>query len=657
MESSSGFPPLKPRNELPRPQQEERFRIARKPIQGGLTREPSPNPHYERSNRTVMDSRNVSVERMKNLNLKDEPSASPAIPKLPPRPRERMDIDIPESITGLRPQLSPRPITASSSRSTTFGSTSTASFPLNNASTNSTTDSSKSSASSFALSAYQEARHFAGGLIAHPFESTKDYSILRHSHGLVFYKGTSTNIAISIFATNRLPADRAIWLQSKGWTGKIGMRTKALFGAHDDWLNVTPAMNVGVEQLKPTNERAWQRDISRFRKKAVGHKRERHILRETAVVCIPGEAGDGYFQLVLCTGEKKKVLCRSPVFRVISTSRDPSSVRGASLSTLPLELGAMAFSTYAQSTVGTVLSPVTEAVQNQVDRYMPSWWKVQAATTAYDVSGAADRVDSTLDVFQQRYDQALDGTFMQAAEVELVIDQGPMPPYPFRFMIRGDLTRDETNPSSLPFIHLTKIPEDANRKLRGYYYGWVRVEKGEKKVTASDTDSWYQVIISVLSLDASQLAYASVTAASKKYLTLQLIQELEDIPFGLNEFEVQLMGFIRPDEPSQRAALAKGLQAGDQAAAEAALLAEMSDIAMAQSVLDHPAWSPMVVTQSRSIEGKQGLLQRIGSGYAETRLKVQKQVDRVPLHKLGVRLPIDEMEDKGLIPNGYYVVR
>ncbi|KAH8821384.1 hypothetical protein F5884DRAFT_659589 [Xylogone sp. PMI_703] len=568
-----------------------------------------------------------------------------------------MDIDIPTSITGLQPQLSPRPITAHS----TFGSTSSATFPLMSSSTKTTLDSSKSSkssASSFALSAYQEARHFAGGLISHPFESTKDYSILRHSHGLVFYKGDSTNIAISIFAKDRIPADRSIWLQSKGWTGKIGMRTKSLFGANDDWLNVTPAMNVAVEQLKPTNERAWQRDISRFKKKAKGHKREKHILRETDIVCIPADAGDGYFQLVLCTGERKKVLCRSPVFRVISTSSDPSSVRGASLSTLPLELGAMAVATYTQGTVSTVISPVTEAVQAQIERYMPSWWKVQAATTAYDMSGASDRVGSTLDQFQQRYDQALDGSFMQAGEAELVMEQGPMPPYPFRFVIKGELMKDETNPSSLPIMHSTKFSEDVNRKLRGFYFGWARIAKKDKKAAATDGEPWCQAIVSVLSLDASQLGYASVTAASKKYLTLRLIQDFEDVPLGLNEFEIRLMGFIRPDEPSQRATLAKGLQAGDQAAVEAAMLAEASDIEMAQSVLDHPAWSPEIIVQSSSLqEEKPGLLQRIGSGYAETRLKMQKQMDRVPLHKLGVRLPIDEMEERGMIPNGYYVVR
>ncbi|KAA8574158.1 hypothetical protein EYC84_005673 [Monilinia fructicola] len=63
-----------------------------------------------------------------------------------------------------------------------------------------------SSASSYVSKAFQEARHFAGGIIARPSESTRHFSILRHSHGLVFYQGCSTTLAISIFSDAPLPA-------------------------------------------------------------------------------------------------------------------------------------------------------------------------------------------------------------------------------------------------------------------------------------------------------------------------------------------------------------------------------------------------------------------------------------------------------------------
>src|ERR1700733_12867896 len=70
----------------------------------------------------------------------------------------------------------------------------------------STSDSPTSESSKW-RTAMEEARHFAGGLISHPFESNKHFSILRHSHGLVYYKGPSTNLAITIFSDKPLPED------------------------------------------------------------------------------------------------------------------------------------------------------------------------------------------------------------------------------------------------------------------------------------------------------------------------------------------------------------------------------------------------------------------------------------------------------------------
>src|SRR6202034_649228 len=100
--------------------------------------------------------------------------------------------------------------------------------------------SSLSTAATYTQKAYREVRHFAGGLIRHPSQSTKHFSILRHSHGLVFYQGPRTSIAISIFADAPLPTDRTIWLQGKGWTGHAGMRARALAGWNGKWIDVTP---------------------------------------------------------------------------------------------------------------------------------------------------------------------------------------------------------------------------------------------------------------------------------------------------------------------------------------------------------------------------------------------------------------------------------
>lgn len=192
--------------------------------------------------------------------------------------------------------------------------------------------------------------------------------MLRHSHGLVYFQGPRTSIAVSIFADATLPVDRTIWLQCKGFTGTTGMRLKTFIGADGSWLNVTPTTKLNVEQLKATDERAWQRDIAHFIKRSEKHIRDTHKLRETAIVRIPFAADDGYFRLILCTGERKKVLCCSPTFRVMSTSTSPGKVKGASLGTLPLEIAAKIGCHTANTFTGNVAGNITAPYQSQIQQ-------------------------------------------------------------------------------------------------------------------------------------------------------------------------------------------------------------------------------------------------------------------------------------------------
>jgi hypothetical protein len=258
---------------------------------------------------------------------------------------------------------------------------------------------------------------------------------------LVFYQGSSTSLAISVFSDEPLPPDRTLWLQSKGWAGKTGMRAKAFMGVNGNWLNVTPTLAVGTEQLNPTDERAWQRDFKKFQKKAPSKIRDRHLLRETVIVCIPVEAGDGYFQLVLCQGDnKKKILCTSPAFRVLSTSTNPSSIRGASLSTLPFELGALALASYGKSTVGTAVSTVASPFQSQVQQYMPSFWTRKAAVVAYGVSGVQKKLDATVGDAEDLSERSLEESLVIAEKEELALEEGPKSPYPLNFEARSAAT-------------------------------------------------------------------------------------------------------------------------------------------------------------------------------------------------------------------------
>lgn len=507
--------------------------------------------------------------------------------------------------------------------------------------------------------AYGEARHFLGGLIKHPTVSNKHVTILRHSHGLVFYRGNTTSVTVSIFSDTPLPQDRTLWLQSRGWSGNTGMRAKTLLRLRNSWLNVTPAMPLRADQVNPDDERAWQRDIKKFRKKAAPRPRDKHHLRETAVVRIPAEAGDGYFQLVLCQGDKKKVLGNSPVFRVLSTSTNPHSLRGASLSTLPLEVGAMVVSLYAQNAVRTMASPAAAAVATKVEPFRPSWLTQTAAKTAaqtaYEASGVRDRVAGVMNgsggarrahavVFPS---PGLDGS-------RFPVEEGPQPPFPMAFKARGRLAHTLTpeSPGDTPRLTLTKAPDWVSEQLRGYFFGWARFDVSTAK--ESSMGLWCPIVLSVGSLDPLQASEVNMSKISKRVVLLRL---LDEVPVQTTKLEVRLMGFLRAEIPPPTGSTSQELADAHATAAEAAILADAYDASVVQTTLAHPAWDPEVPTPAELQRQEAGWVDRTREGYTNMRAKGQKWVEQVPLHRIGVRSALDEWNESQVAVNGFFIVR
>lgn len=506
--------------------------------------------------------------------------------------------------------------------------------------------------------ALREVRHFAGGLISHPYETNKHYTMLRHSHGLVFFQGTSTSLAISIFSDGQLPPDRSLWLQNKGLSGKTGMRLKAFLGATGSWLDVTPTMAIESEQLNPSDERAWQRDIAHFRKKAKPAKiREKHILRETVILRIPVEAGDGYFSVVLCTGDKKKNLCTSPTFRLLSTSASMHCVKGASLSTLPLELGAMAVNVYATSKISAVAGPVAKIVQSRVTKYMPSAITREAfekaSTKAYDLSGGKEKVHEKVHALVEKgnnlYEQQLQDSLLPANTIDGPLDEGPQPPYPIHFTCTtlnapkpSPEAEEEAEPSSLPSITLSGVPDHVTHQIHGHYFAWIREPK----------EDWQQALLSALPPSSTQLARATFASANKRIHTLRLIDPYSSALGPSSKLTILILGFLRPDDAVLRADILRGLEMNDPAAEQVVLLEEMNDILLAQGVLDHPAWAAEVVEEGRKGAG-------LKKGYADVKMGVQRGIERVPLHRLGLRSESDRVRGRGrgVAVSGFYVLR
>ncbi|KAA8645422.1 hypothetical protein EYZ11_011803 [Aspergillus tanneri] len=498
--------------------------------------------------------------------------------------------------------------------------------------------------------AYGEARHFLGGLITHPTESNKHYTILRHSHGVIFYRGSTTSVAVSIFSDSTLPTDRTLWLQNKGWTGKTGMRTKALLRLTNDWLNVTPSMPLRADQVPPADERAWQRDIDKFRRKNTSGRTRTHSLRETVVSRIPAEAGDGYFQLVLCAGPKKKVLCTSPVFRVLSTSMKPSSIRGASLSTLPLEMGAMVMEIYAQATVNRVIGPVSSAIESRIEPLQPVGIKQAATKGAFSTSGVGNRVAEWVKngSGERTAPPPMRGQFQTMESFDL----GPEPPFPIDFKSRaipqGEKELDVR-------FSLAKIPDSIIHQLHGFFFGWARC------VDPLDQQAqWHPAIVSIRNMDPSQQTRVTISHTMMKTCTLRLLDADRPLTQPQTQaqfqpkFQIRIMGFLRPDIPPPIRGTEKDLASREEAT-ETAYLAEVWDASYAQAALDHPAWAPGI--GSAPSPENASWIDRTREGYQSTRIRGQKMVENVPLHLLGIRSAAAEMRDKQVAVSGFYIVR
>ena len=190
-------------------------------------------------------------------------------------------------------------------------------------------------------------------------------------------------------------------------------------------------------------------------------------------------------------------------------------------------------------------------------------------------------------------------------------------------------------------------------RFYGHYFGWARCS--EK--SSSNEQPWRQLAISVLPIEPSQLTRVNVANASKRIVAIRFVTEETDIVLDQTLFEILVMGFIRPDDPKQRVNLAEGLQAGDEAAVEAAMLSEVQDVSVVQYYLDHPSWGSQATCHSSGEAENSSPLDKAKMAYANTRLTAQNSIDRIPLHKIGIRAPSDSMKDKLTITNGFYVLR
>jgi hypothetical protein len=497
--------------------------------------------------------------------------------------------------------------------------------------------------------AFDETVFFAGGLLPHPTESTRHYTILRHSPALVWYRGPSTTVSISIFSDAPLPATRSLWLQRKGFSGNTGMALKSLVGATTSWLDVTPSFRAEVSALPPTDERGYQRDIGKFVKKASSNLK-RHLPRETHIVRIPAAAEDGYFRIVLCCGDdggKRRVLCPSPIFRIASTTTDASVVRGASLSTMPIEFGVKVGTTIASNVVNKYVGPArlaaTAAAAGVVKKVEK---KGVLASRAREVALAKAGMRTQYDKMESSYRGTRGAGYapLQAADGEVLLDTdfdtpevlgpdaGPCAPFPIKFdgkVVRG--TGRGGMELGIPTANLEGVSEDLRLRMNGVYMAWSCVLPGRDLPQDMSYD-WHESIVTV-----GPSPYANPGVVAQKLISVHMIHEFRGAMFYGAKIKVLVMGQLR--------------RAGST---DDALRAYANDVAVTVASLSRDAWGPIETRQRmKTLKSERSF----GERYLDVRDTVQKQVDRVPVHLLGVRSDGATMRDQAMGQGGVWVQR
>lgn len=495
-----------------------------------------------------------------------------------------------------------------------------------------------------------EAQFVAGGLVSHPAESTKHYSIIRHSHGLVWYQGPGTSIAITILASERLPPSRTVWLQERGYSGNAGMSIKALVGARGSWIDVTPAQEAQAHHVPTADERGIQRDVARFVKKATGHLK-RHAPRETHLVRIPAVAQDGYFRLVLCKGggdddDPTKILCGSPVFRIASTSADAAVVRGASLSTMPLEVGVKVATAVGAQVVRKYTGVAGTVVQAKTSKVVAKSSVTKAAAVA--CRGVGGGIGSGLQtaVHDSWRSNRLDGhgrlinettittttTNLRLASATIGSDDGPEPPFPIRFSGRlPEGTSHLGSEPGLPATKLRRVPDHIKSRLSGVFAAWVSCGRPPGPDAA-----WREAVVTIAPRRDAQPAV--VTKAS---VSVTVAAGTVAVPPTEGRVDVLLMGYLHPAPPPA-------------ATADEVLARQRHDALVTVASLGRASWCPReTAARVRALRGARSL----GDRLSEATGRVQQSVDRIPLHRAGVRSQAGRQRDELVGVGGIWVRR
>lgn len=483
--------------------------------------------------------------------------------------------------------------------------------------------------------ALDEAQYIASGLISSPVESTRHYSIIRHSSALVWYRGPGTTVTITVLSDEPLPETRTLWLQQKGYSGNMGMSLKAMVGTTNSWLDVTPVTRAEVAHIPINEERGIQRDMTRFLKKATGRIKS-HLARETYIVRIPAAAQDGYFRIVLCPmRDPKKVLGGSPVFRLASTSADVSVLRGAGVRSMPLEVGAKMASAVGSAMLTTYAGAATGAAKAGVGKVTSVAAKKVGAQAyrSYQTTGMGDAVKGSWEnSMMARYERAVSSAMMEPTVGIVGREEGPEMPFPIKFtgrVVKG--TGYTLARYGFPTANLLDVPEELTIRMTGSFAAWVQI-KGHDECNLA----WYEAVVSIAPAEN-----ASPSIVSKNIVAVHILHEFDDVALHGASLQIVLMGFLRP--------LTRVV-----ADVDVSLQRHADDLLTTLATLARPRWQPQPTLDGlRARKSERSWGQRL-DGMTGI---VVAGLDRVPMHRAGIRSQAGVLRDARHGNGGLWIKR
>ncbi|KKY18782.1 putative riboflavin kinase [Phaeomoniella chlamydospora] len=308
---------------------------------------------------------------------------------------------------------------------------------------------------------------------------------------------------------------------------------------------------------------------------------------------------------------------------------------------MPLEIGLKVASTIANNAAANAIQPVTGVVQEHITQYQPGTVIQDASLAAYDAAGISKKVDQVGERFDQArdalYDPILD-TDVANLELQMVGDDiGPAKPYPIRFdgkVVRGR-GKSQTE-FGLPTANLSGVADDHLLRLSGVYFGWASVIP--KDGTDVDAD-WHEAIITI---GPSQ--YAAPSIVVKKVVLVHIISDFGSATFFGSKVKVIVMGFLHPMSPGDVPTLDRGQILYDK----------YQDIAIAEASLSRPHWGPEMTIERIKTEKSQ---RSFSEKYVDARSYTQKQFDKIPMHRAGIRGPGAELKDRALGNGGLWFPR